>query len=67
MEAHGIGDHGSIAEEVEGGYEFQVEEVVAQVAVVVAQVAVVVAQVAVVVAQVAAEEDLDDFLNILWK
>ena len=81
MEAHGIGDHGSIVEEVEAECEFQVEEAVAQVeeavaqveeavaqvAEVVAQVAEVVAQVVVVVAQVAVEEDLDDFLNILWK
>tara|TARA_B110000438_G_scaffold192563_1_gene184169 strand:- start:96 stop:434 length:339 start_codon:yes stop_codon:yes gene_type:complete len=80
MEAHGIGDHGSIVEEVEAEWEFQVEgavaqvaevvaqvaEVVAQVAEAVAQVAEVVAQVAEVVAQVAVEEDLDDFLNILW-
>jgi hypothetical protein len=43
MEAHGIGDHGSIVGEVEGGYESQ---------------AVAVAQVVVVVAQVVAEEDL---------
>ena len=50
MEAHGIGDHGSIVGEVEGGYESQ--------AVVVAQVVAVVAQVVAVVAQVVAEEDL---------
>ena len=31
MEAHGIGDHGFIVEEVEGGYESQVVAVVAQV------------------------------------
>ena len=31
MEAHGIGDHGSIVGEVEGGYESQVVAVVAQV------------------------------------
>ena len=74
MEAHGIGDHGSIVEEVEAECEFQVEEAVAQVEEAVAQVeeavaqvAEVVAQVAVVVAQVAVEEDLVDFLNILWK
>ena len=81
MEAHGIEDHGSIVEEVEAECEFQVVEVVAQVAEAVAQVAeavaqvaevvgqvaVVAAQVAVVVAQVAVEEDLDDFLDILWK
>ena len=60
MEAHGIGDHGSIVEEVEAEWEFQVVEVVAQVAEAVAQVAEVVGQVAVV-------EDLDDFLDILWK
>ena len=65
MEAHGIGDHGSIVGEVEGGYESQVVAVVAQVVAVVAQVVVVVAQVVavvaqvvVVVAQVVAEEDL---------
>ena len=58
MEAHGIGDHGSIVGEVEGGYESQVVVVVAQVVAVVAQVVVVVAQVVVVVAQVVAEEDL---------
>ena len=51
MEAHGIGDHGSIVGEVEGGYESQVVAVVAQVVAVVAQVVV-------VVAQVVAEEDL---------
>ena len=51
MEAHGIGDHGSIVGEVEGGYE-------SQVVVVVAQVVAVVAQVVAVVAQVVAEEDL---------
>ena len=73
-EVHGIEDHGFIVEEVEEecGYQAaevvaQVEEAVAQVAGVVAQVAEVVAQVAEVVAQVVAEEDLDDFLNILWK
>ena len=38
MEAHGIGDHGSIVGEVEGGYESQVVAVVAQVVAVVAQV-----------------------------
>ena len=64
MEAHGIGDHGSIVGEVEGGYESQavvvaqVVAVVAQVVAVVAQVVAVVAQVVVVVAQVVAEEDL---------
>ena len=65
MEAHGIGDHGSIVGEVEGGYESQVVvvvaqvvAVVAQVVAVVAQVVVAVAQVVVVVAQVVAEEDL---------
>ena len=58
MEAHGIGDHGSIVGEVEGGYESQVVVVVAQVVAVVAQVVAVVAQVVVVVAQVVAEEDL---------
>ena len=52
MEAHGIGDHGSIVGEVEGGYESQ--------AVVVAQVVAVVAQVVAVVAQVVAEEGLVD-------
>ena len=51
MEAHGIGDHGSIVGEVEGGYESQAVAVVAQVVAVVAQVVV-------VVAQVVAEEDL---------
>jgi len=51
MEAHGIGDHGSIVGEVEGGYESQVVAVVAQVVAVVAQVVA-------VVAQVVAEEDL---------
>ena len=54
MEAHGIGDHGSIVGEVEGGYESQVVAVVAQVVAVVAQVVAVVAQVVVVVAQVVA-------------
>ena len=58
MEAHGIGDHGSIVGEVEGGYESQVVAVVAQVVAVVAQVVAVVAQVVAVVAQVVAEEDL---------
>ena len=65
MQAHGIGDHGSIVGEVEGGYESQVVvvvaqvvAVVAQVVAVVAQVVVAVAQVVVVVAQVVAEEDL---------
>jgi|GEM_PF-2960725 len=57
MEAHGIGDHGSIVGEVEGGYESQAV-VVAQVVAVVAQVVAVVAQVVAVVAQVVAEEDL---------
>ena len=54
MEAHGIGDHGSIVGEVEGGYESQVVVVVAQVVAVVAQVVAVVAQVVAVVAQVVA-------------
>jgi phage-related minor tail protein len=54
MEAHGIGDHGSIVGEVEGGYESQVVAVVAQVVAVVAQVVAVVAQVVAVVAQVVA-------------
>ena len=67
MEAHGIEDHGSIVEEVEAECEFQVVEVVAQVAEAVAQVVEVVGQVAEVVGQVAVEEDLDDFLDILWK
>jgi phage-related minor tail protein len=75
MEAHGIGDHGSIVGEVEGGYESQVVAVVAQVVAVVAQVVAVVAQVVavvaqvvavvaqvvVVVAQVVAEEDLVEY------
>ena len=74
MEARGLEDHGSIVEEVEAECEFQVEEAVAQVEEAVApveeavaQVAEVVGQVAVVAAQVAVEEDLDDFLDILWK
>ena len=67
MEAHGIGDHGFIVEEVEGGYESQavvvaqVVAVVAQVVAVVAQVVAVVAQVVAVVAQVVAEEDLVEY------
>jgi hypothetical protein len=72
MEAHGIEDHGSIVEEVEGECESrlvevvaQVVEVVAQVVEVVAQVVEVVAQVAEVVAQVVAEEDLANFVNML--
>jgi hypothetical protein len=53
MEAHGIGDHGSIVEEVEGGYESQ--------AAIVAQVVAVADQVVAVADQVVAEEDLVDF------